>query len=91
MLRQRLKRLLTKLRRIARTRMPFVHAALAQGINDHAIDHALSIASRSPNHGRSNIVGVIGGHSKTRADESWSRHGEADVQETKVANENLAR
>lgn len=52
-------------------KMPRVHEALAQRIHDHAIDHALYRFAQPEPHQRRKIIGVMGGHSKTRADEIY--------------------
>ena len=52
-------------------KMPCVHEALAQRIHDHAIDHALYRFAQPKPHQRRPIIGVMGGHSKTRADEIY--------------------
>lgn len=51
--------------------MPRVHEALAQRIHDHAIDQALYRFAQPKPHQRRPIIGVMGGHSKTRADEIY--------------------
>jgi predicted Rossmann-fold nucleotide-binding protein len=52
-------------------KMPSVHEALAQRIHDHAIDSALYRFARPKNKDRRKIIGVMGGHSKTRADKVY--------------------
>jgi hypothetical protein len=52
-------------------KMPRVHEALAQRIHDHAIDHALYRFAQPKPHQRRPIIGVMGAHSKTRADEIY--------------------
>jgi predicted Rossmann-fold nucleotide-binding protein len=52
-------------------KMPRVHEALAQRIHDHAIDQALYRFAQPEPEQRRKIIGVMGGHSKTRADEVY--------------------
>jgi predicted Rossmann-fold nucleotide-binding protein len=52
-------------------KMPSVHEALAQRIHDHAIDSALYRFAKPRNKERRKIVGVMGGHNKTRADKVY--------------------
>jgi predicted Rossmann-fold nucleotide-binding protein len=52
-------------------KMPRVHEALGQRIHDHAIDHALYRFAQPKPRQRRSIIGVMGGHSKTRADEIY--------------------
>ncbi len=52
-------------------KMPSIHEALAQRIHDHAIDEALYRFAKPSKGGRRKIIGVMGGHSKTRADKSY--------------------
>ena len=50
--------------------MPDIHEALAQRIHDHAIDMALYRFSKPKGKQRRKIIGVMGGHSKTRGDKT---------------------
>jgi predicted Rossmann-fold nucleotide-binding protein len=52
-------------------KMPKVHEALAQRIHDHAIDTALYRFAKPFPEKRRKIIGVMGGHSKTRADQIY--------------------
>jgi predicted Rossmann-fold nucleotide-binding protein len=52
-------------------KMPSIHEALAQRIHDHAIDTALYRFAKPKGKERRKIIGVMGGHSKTRADKSY--------------------
>ena len=51
--------------------MPDIHEALAQRIHDHAIDMALYRFSKPKGKQRRKIIGVMGGHSKTRGDKTY--------------------
>jgi predicted Rossmann-fold nucleotide-binding protein len=52
-------------------KLPSIHEALAQRIHDHAIDTALyRFAKPKPEH-RRKLIGIMGGHSRTRADKIY--------------------